>query len=116
MDSHRNFQQPLEINSVICKVELWDICTSSLITKLMLSRPSRASGVWPEAMEYACHQSAYGSFHSTEIAVLAVHNDIARTIDSGKISALVLLDLSAAFDTVDHLVLLQVLQDRLLCL
>ena len=35
-----------------------------------------------------CHQSAYRSFHSTETAVLAVHNDIVRTIDSGKISAL----------------------------
>ena len=32
------------------------------------------------------HQSAYRSFHSTETAVLAVHNDIVRTIDSGKIS------------------------------
>ena len=59
-----------------------------------------------------CHQSAYRSFHSTETAVLAVHNDIVRTIDSGKISGLVLLDLSAAFDTVDHPVLLQVLRDR----
>ena len=59
-----------------------------------------------------CHQSAYRSFHSKETTVIAVHNDIVRTVDSGKISALVLLDLSAAFDTVDHPVLLQVLQDR----
>ena len=48
------------------------------------------------------HQSAYRSSHSTETAVLAVHNDLVRTMDSGNISALVLMDLSAAFDTVDH--------------
>ena len=30
------------------------------------------------------HQSAYRSSHSTETAVLAVHNDLVRTIDSGK--------------------------------
>ena len=54
------------------------------------------------------HQSAYRSFHS----VLAVHNSIMRTIDSGKLCALVLLDLSATFDTVDHPIMLQVLHDR----
>ena len=59
-----------------------------------------------------CHQSAYRSFHSTETDVLAVHNDIVRTIDSGKKSALVQLDLRTAFNTVDHSELLQVLQDR----
>ena len=58
------------------------------------------------------NQSAYRSFHSTETAVLAVHNRIVRTIDNGKLCALVLLDLSAAFDTVDHPIMLQVLQDR----
>ena len=58
------------------------------------------------------HQSVYRSFHSTETAVLAVHNSIVRTIDSGKLCALVVLDLSAAFDTVDHPIMLQVLHDR----
>ena len=58
------------------------------------------------------HQSAYRSFHSTETAVLAVHNSIVRTIDSGKLCDLVLLDLSVAFDTVDHPIMLQVLHDR----
>ena len=46
--------------------------------------------------------AAYRPFHSTETAVLSVHNDVARSIDNGQVSLLVLLDLSAAFDTVDH--------------
>ena len=58
------------------------------------------------------HQSAYRSSHSTETAVLAVHNDLVRTMDRGNMSALVILDLSASFDTVVHSIMLQVLRDR----
>ena len=57
-------------------------------------------------------QSAYQPFHSTETALLSVHNDLVRSIDNGKVSLLVLLDLSAAFDTVDHQLLLSVLANR----
>lgn len=58
------------------------------------------------------NQSAYRQFHSTESAVLLVHNDIVRAIDRGHNVALVLLDLSSAFDTVDHRTLLTILQSR----
>ena len=37
-----------------------------------------------------------------EIIVLRVHNDIAMAIDNGHSVILVLLDLSATFDTADH--------------
>jgi len=46
--------------------------------------------------------SAYRADHSTETAKLKVLTDILLAVDAGDLSALVLLDLSAAFDTVDH--------------
>ena len=51
-------------------------------------------------------QSAYRKTHSTEIALLHVQNYILRAIDKGECMFLVLLDLSAVFDTVDHSILL----------
>ena len=50
-------------------------------------------------------QSAYRKFHSTETALLKLTNDIMETIDSGKITILTALDMSAAFDTLDHITL-----------
>ena len=51
-------------------------------------------------------QSAYRQFHSTETALLRIMNDIFTSIDGKKITILVALDLSAAFDTIDHSALL----------
>jgi Reverse transcriptase (RNA-dependent DNA polymerase) len=55
-------------------------------------------------------QSAYRAHHSTETAVLKVLSDILLALDSDDFAVLMLLDLSAAFDSVDHPTLLQRLQ------
>ena len=47
-------------------------------------------------------QSAYKTGHSCETTLLRVYNDIVTTIGRGNGAMLVLLDLSAAFDTIDH--------------
>jgi len=52
-------------------------------------------------------QSGYRSGHSTETALLKVSGDILRILDSGDLATLALLDLSAAFDNVDHDVMLR---------
>ena len=51
-------------------------------------------------------QSAYKKNHSTETALVRVQNDILTHIDNKHGVILVLLDLSAAFDTIDHKTLL----------
>ena len=57
-------------------------------------------------------QSAYKKAHSTETALLRVQNDILSSIGQKKGSFLILLDLSAAFDTVDHDLLLSFLENH----
>lgn len=58
-------------------------------------------------------QSSYKCFHSCETALIKVKDDILRAIDEQRCVLLVLLDLSAAFDTVDHKKLLNVLADKI---
>ena len=55
-------------------------------------------------------QSGFRASHSTETAILHVFSDILSAVDRGEFAALVLLDLSAAFDTVDHQILLERMQ------
>ena len=52
-------------------------------------------------------QSAYKQFHSTETVLLKVHNDVTLNMDKGKVTVLTLLDLSAAFDTIDHNIIIK---------
>jgi hypothetical protein len=52
-------------------------------------------------------QSAYRTGHSTESALIKVKTDADLILDEGDAMLLVLLDLSAAFDTLDHSILLR---------
>ena len=55
-------------------------------------------------------QSAYRKNHNTETALLSVVDGLLRNADDRLVSVLALLDLSAAFDTLDHPILLQRLE------
>ena len=52
-------------------------------------------------------KSAYRKHHSTESALLNIHNDILLNMANGSVTALTLLDLSAVSDTIDHTILLE---------
>ena len=58
------------------------------------------------------NQSAYCFHHSTETTLLKLKADIFRPMDNQEVVCLVLLDLSAAFDTLNHDILIARLQDR----
>ena len=52
-------------------------------------------------------QSVYSKVHSTDTALCKIYDDLVKNTCRGKTSLLVLLDLPAAFDTVDHQLLLR---------
>lgn len=60
---------------------------------------------------YPTLQSSYRRFHSTETALLKVTNDILLKMNSQEVTLLVMLDLSSAFDTISHDVLIKRLSD-----
>ena len=81
---------------------------SKIFEKIVLARLSRhlvGNGLLEPL------QSGYRSNHSTETALLKLVNDLLCSADEGKVSVLALLDLSSAFDTIDHEVLLKRLHD-----
>ena len=55
-------------------------------------------------------QSCFRKYHSTETALLKVQNDILMSMDNKEVTLLLLLDLSAAFDTIEHSILLNILR------
>ena len=73
---------------------------------------SRLVGHAEENKLFPVRQSSYRRSHSTETAMMCVHNDLVRAVDNKEVTALVLLDLSSAFDTADHSTLLNVFHRR----
>ena len=55
-------------------------------------------------------QSAYRRNHSTETVLLKIYNDSLQAADNGMVTIMVFLDYSAAFDNVDHSVMLDILE------
>ena len=53
------------------------------------------------------HQSGFGAGHSTETVLIRLLSDVFSAMDSGDVTLLALLDVSAAFDSVDHDILLE---------
>jgi len=87
------------------------ISNLSFVSKLLercvnnqLNEHLNANGLLPDV------QSAYRKHHSTETAVLNVLSDVYAAADVKQVTLLCLLDLSAAFDTVDHDILIKRLQ------
>ena len=58
------------------------------------------------------YQSAYRSGYSTETALVKITNDILWSFEKQQASTLIVMDLSATFDMVDHQILLNVLENR----
>ena len=54
---------------------------------------------------YNTCQSAYRPGHGKETSLLKIVNDLFLSLNKGNISLLALLDLSSAFDTIDHPIL-----------
>ena len=85
-----------------------EIYISKLIGRVILEQLS--GRILPNSI-YEPMQSAYRHGHSTETALLRVQNDTLGNMD--RVEILLLLDLSAAFDTVSHRLLLHQLRERI---
>ena len=58
------------------------------------------------------YQLAYRKFCSCETSLLKLDDNLLNEMENQRVSALVVMDLSAAFDTVDHKILLDVLSSQ----
>ena len=81
--------RPFQICQILSKVIEW----------VVAQRPNSHMDV---TNMHDAMQSAYKKHYSTETALLYIQNDISNSIDQHKIVLLVLVDLSATFDTIDH--------------
>src|SRR6218665_3955016 len=100
---------PKETDASPCELSSYRPFTNLSFLSKLLERVANVqlTGYLSSAGLLPVHQSAYRRFHSTETALLKVATDITEAIGAGDQALLGLLDLSAAFDTVDHDVLVE---------
>src|SRR5688572_33417211 len=75
---------------------------SKILEKVVYDRLCNHLESFPSLSRF---QSAYRKLHSTETALLRIQNDLCLAMNSQQVSALVLLDLSVTFYTIDHNIL-----------
>ena len=81
--------------------------------KVVMSNYARTEVILAQFTSYLCkykllssHQSGNHKFHSTETINHVVTDSLFEALDAKEISMLILLDLSKAFESVDHNILL----------
>ena len=82
---------------------------SKVIEKVMLKQFNQHCNNYGLLLDY---QSAYRSNYSCETSLLKLTNDILLNMENKQETALVMMDLSAAFNTIDHKLLLEILHQR----
>ena len=82
-------------------------CTAYIVAKVTERHVANQLQRYMEENDiHVLHQSAYRVNHSTETALVKIYNDISRVISFRRKVILVLLNLSAAFDTLNHDILM----------
>ena len=99
------------IKPLLKKLSYWPVSNLTFMSKLIercmlkkLNRHNKQHQLMPS------YQSAYQQHHSCETTLLQLTNDILWSMENQNITAVLALDLSAAFDTMDHDILLQALK------
>ena len=107
-------QDPFPTSLLKCHIDFLSPVLAR-ITNASLSSSQQLQHFMDENGIYGVYQSVYRPHHSAETALLCVHNDVAQAKDSRRGVLLVLLDFTAALDTIDHTILLRRLRGYGLC-